>query len=235
MRPNPQASRVHRRTTIVLVAMAVLLTACASDRASLEANIENHPSFPCYSHWLSTSKVAGLAGVVPWVSRFESVGIITYDELFSLADEWVPETEMAEEFRQFASQMPDDSASEDEWDFWKKSVIIAVYQWALFHLDLLTEIVADSTDVQTKDQEPLLVYVTVLTEYVEDQWALAGPVFEANPQVNALDVVAGTRASDKLYQAWRDVTEDNPFDNDVVVKEVSMNVCGEEVLGIGVD
>lgn len=237
-RPHVDSKPRPLRATLALcLAVLVSITACSAPDVSVRERIDDHPSFPCYLWWTSSSQVAGLAGVVPWASRFESVSVITYDELFERADAWVPDSDMALMLRNVRAKMPDDSGTDREWQQWEALVVIAVFQWALFHLDVARGAVESSKELREEDREPLLIYVTVLEEYVEDQLALALPVLTANPRIDVttLGVITGTRASDKLYQAWRDITEDSPFDTEAGIRDAAINVCGPEVYEIGTD
>ena len=229
----------HRQRGLAasLLASGLFLAACSGSQTTEELSVVDHPSFPCYQWWLSSSRMAGLAGVVPYASRFDSVGVITYDDLFDLTDSWTPDSDRDALLDQLQNQIPADDASYEEWEAWEISVILTIYEWVLPHLDAIESIVADSDELRDQDRDPLLNYVKSLVGWVEDQWALASPVLASNPRLDAttLGVINGTFEANRLYQAWRDVTEDSPFDTEAGIKDVSMNVCGPEVLGMGVE
>ena len=211
--------------------LAFILCACgAGDTAAVDA--VDHPSFPCYTWWTASSRVAGLAGVVPWMDG----AVISHEELFDLAEQWVPaSSDAAAYLRELRAQAPEESATSDEKDMFAIQTILAVYQWAMFNLDLAYDAVDSSTEVQESDREPLLSYILALEGSVEDQYALAAPMFDLNPYIDVVTLgkLTETSESQLLYQAWRDVTEDSPFDTEAGIRDASMNVCGEKVLEIG--
>jgi hypothetical protein len=172
---------------------------------------------------------------VPWTSEFESVGILTYDELFELVGEWVPESDANAALDELRATAPGEDATEDERALWEASVVVAVYEWALFYLDLAREGIESSSDLPPEDRQPLLDHVDILTGWVDDQWAVAVPVLDANPRIDGttLSVITGTAESDRLVRVWDDVMHESPFDTEAGIKEASINVCGEDVYDIG--
>ena len=215
-----------------LLTVTVSVSACAGSPTRAES-VTEHPSFPCLQWWLASTKVAGLAGIAPWASEHSL--IMTYEELFDFADSSVPDSSISEAMRQLRTEMPDETADEDERERWRVRVLLSVYDWALFHLDLAEEIVETSEDIREEDRQVLLDYMVILQEFVEDQSALVLPMLSANLRIDVttLGVITGTRASDKLVQAWNESTDETYKNLVPGVHDASMDVCGEDLVGIG--